>query len=263
MNNLRKYGSTPFTVAVIHGGPGAAGEMAPVARELAQGCGILEPLQTADSLDGQVEELRMVLKDQGIPPLTLIGYSWGAWLGYILTARYPALVKRLILVSSGAFEAHYVSRLYENRLKHLNADEGQEFEQLIRELEDPAVPDKDTRLARLGALASNADMYDPLPHDGKDVRVDGNIYHRVWPVAAEMRRSGELLELGKFIRGPVVAIHGDYDPSPAEGVYEPLSAVLDDFRFILLPNCGHTPWHERQAKDKFYQIIKEEISFIS
>jgi hypothetical protein len=33
MNNLRKYGIGPFSVAVIHGGPGASGSMAPVAKE--------------------------------------------------------------------------------------------------------------------------------------------------------------------------------------------------------------------------------------
>src|SRR5712692_10060037 len=54
MQNLRLYGQSPFTVAVLHGGPGAPGTMAPVARELATEWGVLEPLQTADSLDGQV-----------------------------------------------------------------------------------------------------------------------------------------------------------------------------------------------------------------
>jgi len=32
MKNLRKYGKAPFSIAAIHGGPGAPGEMAPVAR---------------------------------------------------------------------------------------------------------------------------------------------------------------------------------------------------------------------------------------
>jgi len=50
METLRKYGKTPFKVAVVHGGPGAAGEMAPVASELVSVCGVLEPLQTASSL---------------------------------------------------------------------------------------------------------------------------------------------------------------------------------------------------------------------
>ena len=68
MKKLRRYGNEPFDVAVIHGGPGAAGEMAPVARELASGRGVLEPLQTAASLKGQVDELRTVLEENGDLP---------------------------------------------------------------------------------------------------------------------------------------------------------------------------------------------------
>lgn len=56
-----------------------------------------------------------------------------------------------------------------------------------------------------------------------------------------------------------MAIHGDYDPHPAEGVEKPLAAVLKDFRFILLDRCGHLPWIERQAKDRFYSILREEV----
>ena len=70
MENLRIYGNKPFTVAVVHGGPGAPGEIAPVARELSMVAGILEPLQKKDSLEGQVEELHDVLKANGDLPVT-------------------------------------------------------------------------------------------------------------------------------------------------------------------------------------------------
>lgn len=65
IKNLRIHGKAPFSVAVIHGGPGAPGHMAPVARELANEWGVLEPLQTAASLEGQVQELRDVLETHG------------------------------------------------------------------------------------------------------------------------------------------------------------------------------------------------------
>lgn len=52
MNNLRTYGLSPYRVAVLHGGPGAPGGMAPVARNLSRARGVLEPLQTADTLEG-------------------------------------------------------------------------------------------------------------------------------------------------------------------------------------------------------------------
>jgi len=72
------YGSPPFSVALIHGGPGAPGEMAPVARELSSDIGVLEPLQSEKTIDGQVEELREVLETDAKLPVILVGYSWGA-----------------------------------------------------------------------------------------------------------------------------------------------------------------------------------------
>ena len=103
MINPRRYGSAPFRVAVVHGGPGAAGEMAAGAHELSSDRGVLEPLQTERSLHGQVEELTSQLQESSDPPITLIGFSWGAWLSLILAAQYPHLVSRLILIGSGPF----------------------------------------------------------------------------------------------------------------------------------------------------------------
>ena len=50
MKNLRVYGNRPYGIAVIHGGPGAMGAMAPVARELAAIRGVLEPLQAKPTI---------------------------------------------------------------------------------------------------------------------------------------------------------------------------------------------------------------------
>ena len=259
MVNTRKYGPKPFDIAVIHGGPGAAGEMAPVARELSSVGGVLEPLQTAATLEGQIQELRAVLEENGGLPLSLIGFSLGATLGYILAARYPALVKKLILVSGGPFEEKYAAGIMETRLNRLSRQAGSEVVSLMTALEDPATPDKDALFARLGRLMAKVDSYDPLSQESDILEYRYDIYKGVWPQAAELRRSGRLLELGERIRCPVVAIHGDYDPHPAAGVKEPLSRVLKDFRFILLANCGPYPWLERLARGEFYNILKKEL----
>jgi pimeloyl-ACP methyl ester carboxylesterase len=259
MLNFRTYGKPPFNVAVIHGGPGAAGEMAPVARELASSWGVLEPLQTAVSVQGQIEELRSVLEEDADPPVFLIGFSWGAWLSFMLAARYPALVQKLILVSSGPFEEKYVAGIEQTRLSRLTEEERREVESLYEVLENPAGEDKAEAFARFGELFSKADAYDPMDQESEPIDYRPDIFLCVWREAAELRRSGELLELAKQIRCPVVAIHGDYDPHPAEGVQKPLSAALKSFRFVLLGNCGHKPWIERKARDKFYEILKEEL----
>ena len=262
MENFRIYGEAPYNVAVIHGGPGAAGEMAPVARELASNRGVLEPLQAATSIEGQVEELRKVLEEYGDLPVTLIGFSWGAWLSHIVAARFPTLVKKLILIGSGGFEEKYGAQTQHARLARLSDDEMDEYQSLIKVLNDPATEGKEKAFGRLGDLMSKVDTYSPLKaaYDESDgVIINEGIFHHVWRDADELRRSGGLLELGHHIECPVVAIHGDYDPHPAEGVREPLSGVLRDFRFILLKNCGHRPWIEKYAKEEFYEALKREL----
>ena len=52
----------------------------------------------------------------------------------------------------------------------------------------------------------------------------------------------------------------DYDPHPAEGVRAPLSRTVANFRFVLLADCGHTPWHERRAREEFYRVLEQELA---
>ncbi len=236
--------------------------MAPVGRELAPHFGVLEPIQTATSLDGQVAELGALVAAHGDPPVALVGYSWGAWLSFILAAREPALVRKLILVSSGPFEARYVAQLRATRMARLDAGERAEFEEVVAALGAPDAGGQDALLARLGALSARSDAYDLLDDPGADsdrVGARGDLFRAVWGEAAALRRSGRLLALGQRIRCPVVAIHGDHDPHPAEGVCEPLAGVLADFRFVLLARCGHTPWRERHAREAFYAALRGEL----
>jgi pimeloyl-ACP methyl ester carboxylesterase len=256
---MRKYGKAPFTIVVVHGGPGAAGEMAPVARELASDWGVLEPLQTAATLEGQVDELKTVLERNADLPVTLVGFSWGAWLSFILAAEYPAFVKKLILIGSGGFEERYAARTRETRSNRLSEEERREVQFLVGCLENPEAEGKSTAFIRLGTLFSKTDSYDPIQYESETIDYRADIYQSVWKDAEGLRRSGKLLELGKHITCPVVAIHGDYDPHPAEGVREPLSAILKDFRCILLTNCGHKPWIERRAREDFFRSLIEEV----
>lgn len=260
MKNLRKYGIAPYNISVIHGGPGAPGTMAPVARELSIYCGVLEPLQTATSLEGQVQELKTVLEKNGNLPVILIGSSWGAMLSYIFSARYPEYVKKIILIGSGVYEEKYAANIMETRLSRLSEEKRKEVHSLVETLNDPKVRDKNTPLARLGDLLIRADSYNPLTFNTEILECQYHIHTSVWKDARELRTSGKLLELGKQIQSPVVAIHGDYDPHPSEGIQKPLSSILKDFKFILLKNCGHLPWIESESREKFFRILKKELS---
>lgn len=259
MSNPRTYGKSPFSVAVIHGGPGAPGEMAPVARVLSDTRGVLEPLQTKSTINGQVQELKRVLGENAQLPITLIGFSWGAILSFIFTAENPALVRRLILVGSGVFEEKYAADIGRTRLSRLSPEEQREIETLMIRLNDPGVEGKDTLFARTGKYFLKSDTYDPLTFPDEVIAYQYDIFTSVWREAGARRRSGDLLAMGRCIPCPVVAIHGDFDPHPADGVRLPLSRVLRDFRFILLERCGHRPWIERAARDRFFGILHAEL----
>lgn len=253
MDNLRTYGHPPFSVAVLHGGPGVSGEMAPVAQELSGRWGVLEPLQTKETVEGQIEELKLVLEEMASPPALLVGYSWGAWLGFLLAARHPSLVKKLILVSSGPFEEKYAPQILKTRLQRLSKKERDDVKFLMARPEDPLA------FGLLGELLAKADFYDPLPMRPEGLELSPEIYKNVWKEAAELRKSGKLLKAAKSIQCPVAAIHGDHDPHPAEGVQKPLAKVLKDFRFIMLEQCGHTPWMEKRAREGFFSALQQEL----
>jgi pimeloyl-ACP methyl ester carboxylesterase len=258
MENLRTYGAPPFRVATLHGGPGAPGEMAPVARELAATRGVLEPLQTADSIDGQVRELYDILTRKAALPVILVGWSWGAWLGFIFTSRYPSLVCKLVLVGSPPFEEKYAVDILNTRLGRLSPTKKAEALSILKTVEEAAAP-WDGALARLGELFGETDAYDPLPDEGETIDCQAAIYRKVWTEADALRRTGELLKLGVKITCPVTAIHGSHDPHPTTGVSQPLKRVLRSFHFILLEECGHYPWRERAARDEFYRLLNAEI----
>jgi len=258
---VRKYGNTPYKVILVHGGPGGAGELKPIAFELGKQFGVIEPFQTKLSITNQVEELKNQIDSNTSLPVILIGWSWGAWLTYIFASKYPEYVKKLILVSSGPFEQKYVEVMNRTRMSHLSEPDIIRLKELEDLFKQNDIPNKDTLFEEFGAIYSKADTFESNEEENPEDKIVPNmeIYNRTWPEAGKLRESGELLEMGKNIKCEVVAIHGDYDPHPYLGVKDPLERVIKNFRFILLRQCGHHPWFEKHAKDEFYKTMLSEL----
>lgn len=256
---VRLYGPEPYSVAVVHGGPGAPGEMAPVAQELSKARGIAEPLQTADSISGQLEELKAQLDENCLLPAVLVGHSWGAFLSLLFAAKYPDKVSKVILIGSPVFSDKYAAEVMNNRMAKLRAEDREKIGKLLATLEGGPLNDREEAFRGLAAMFTKTDSFNPYDEVYDVPPGQYRIYMMVWGEARDMRSSGELLEIAKDVTCPVVAIHGEQDPHPAEGVRESLSSVLSDFRFILLPHCGHEPWLERSARTQFFRILGEEL----
>ena len=258
-NKVNKYGSAQFNVAVIHGGPGAAGEMAPVAETLSERYGVLEPLQTADTVAGQIKELKDVIAKYSDCPVVMIGFSWGAWLSLMLACQYPQLVKKLLLIGCPPFAENAGTLIHQTRMDRLIQTEKKEFDILIESLGNPETLNRENLLNRLINLLHKTDTFSSIETQEGNVDFDSRIFKKVWSEASRMRENGSLVESLKKVKCPVCAVHGDYDPHPWQDIKETLSSNLENFSFFILEKCGHKPWIEQYAKDKFYKIINHEI----
>ena len=264
MVEYRTHGKLPFKIVVLHGGPGAWGEMAPVAKELSGDYGVIEPYFLEATLEGQLLELKQVINLHKLDQVVLIGFSWGAWLGYIFAATYPEVIRKLIMVGSGPYEHRYYLELQHTRESRMTPEQKVHYIKILNQLQDPHGGDKDAVISQLGTICQKIDQYDevlrtetlPPPHFDLDRSTH---FRQALNEVINMRKSGDLLSYAKNITCPVVAIHGDYDPHPANGVKIPLEQIIPNFSFILLEKCGHKPWTERFARSKFYQVLKNGL----
>jgi pimeloyl-ACP methyl ester carboxylesterase len=261
MNNYRTWGKPPFQVAVVHGGPGTPGAMVTVARELAENTGVLELLETKDSIDGQVEELSDVLKKHANVPIVLIGHSWGATLSYLTAARHPDLIKKLILIGTVPLEWKEMPDFMPTWLSRLSEEERIEFLSLTELTWNGAAEDKSEPMGRFIRLIVKAESYDLIPVKDEVLQYQLDINMAIGLETRRLLEDGGLLKASRLITCPVVAIQGDYDPRFAGDVRESLSRAHKDFKFVLLEKCGHFPWIERYARDKFFEILRKEIDY--
>jgi pimeloyl-ACP methyl ester carboxylesterase len=160
------------------------------------------------------------------------------------------------------FEERYVGEMQAARRDRLSPAERAEFEQAVALLNGGAADDP--AFATLARLGEKTDAYDPVESPEANTRGgsypgQARIYAAVWPEAAAMRADGRLRAAVEAVTCPVVAIHGNDDPSPAAGVRGPLARWQPGARFRLLERCGHTPWRERQARAQFFAILNEEL----
>jgi len=259
--NVRLYGKSPYRVAVLHGGPGAPGYMAPVARKLCDIRGVMEPLQSAASLDGQIDELRDQLTRHGVTPLTLIGSSWGAVLTLFFAARYPETCDKLILIGPAVFDAEHSAQIEKVRLSRLSDHDRRRYDEIQCALKKAGGEEKDKLMSEWGRLLDTTDMYDPITIDLEVIETQYDIFSAIWPEFTALRdRPGYLKNQFSRITAPVIVIHGDYDPHPLDGIRPFLEGCLESVTFHILPHCGHYPWIEREAKDLFFGIIENELA---
>jgi pimeloyl-ACP methyl ester carboxylesterase len=252
---VRTYGDVGPLVAVLHGGPGASGSVAGLARDLSEFATILEPLQRRSgqiplTVAQHVADLAEVLPE----PVIIVGWSWGAMLGLSFAATHPDLVRSLALVGCGTYDRpsrdayHATMR---DRLGPVGVDRKAQLKQQLEEVENP-----DTVLAQIGALDEHAQAFD-LIGESEYTAIDAVGHTETWADVLRLQDEGVEPSAFSTITCPALMLHGDTDPHPGRSTYETLREHVPQIEYLEIPRCGHTPWLERWGREPFLSGLSE------
>jgi len=256
---VRRYGAAGPVVALLHGGPGAPGEMAPLARTLAGGFEVLEPLQRRSggeplTVARHVADLAEVLPAGAL----LVGWSWGAMLALSFAAAHPGRVRSLALVGCGTYDSAARSA-YEAAVASRLGEEGRRRAEGLRQAAAAASDaERDRPMGEVGRLLGRAQACDPLSGEqGEPLWVDARGHAETWNDALRLQAEG--IEPAAFaaITCPVLMLHGDQDPHPGRAIYGTLRRHLRHLQYREFADCGHRPWAERRAREPFLAALWE------
>jgi pimeloyl-ACP methyl ester carboxylesterase len=264
----RRYGSGGEAVALLHGGPGAAGEMATVARRLGARLDAFEPLQRGSgtvplTVATHVTDLRELIHEVWrVAPVRLVGFSWGAMLALSYAARHPGDVERVVAIGCGTLDAE-ARRIYQTRMaERMDA----KTRSLLCEIEDSLTAEADHArrndlFAELGRIYTRLQAFDPREiRPDESSSCDEQAFRETWADAVSLQERG--IQPAEFSRiaAPVTMIHGEADPHPGRLIHESLKPFIARLTYVEIPDCGHKPWIERRAEEAFYGILTECLS---
>ncbi len=258
---IREYGTSGPLVVVLHGGPGAPGAMAPVARGLADSFRVLEPLQRGSGSEPltvarHVADLHQLVEQrcQDARP-ALVGHSWGAMLALAYAAAHPGRVASLVLIGCGTFDQPARARMQTNREARIDERLRHRLERLAEDFPDP-----DQRLRAMGDLFLVLDSYDLATTDQELQRCDARANRETWGDMVRQQEQGVYPAAFTAIEVPVIMLHGTVDPHPGPMIRASLQPHLPQLEYREWERCGHYPWIERAAGDEFFVVLRSWLA---
>ncbi len=247
------------TLLVLHGGPGAHHDyLLPQMLHLAERYNVVfydqrgggkSKSASPDAITWQthVEDMAAVIRELGISPLSIIGYSFGGMLAllYALTAEESVdleMPARLALIDPAPLKIEY-RRQFE--AEFARRQEGMEIKRMREELAASGLRESDPEAYRQRTFELAVAAYFADPRKAQDLtpfRVSGKVQQQVWDsLGADFDVLGDLKPMGF----PVLFVHGRDDPIPVESSIEGARAM--EAELVMLDDCGHVPYVEQPA----------------
>ena len=258
---VREYGTSGPQVVVLHGGPGAPGYMAPVARGLADSYRVLEPLQRGAggeplTVARHVADLHKLVESHcGSAGPALVGHSWGAMLALAYAAAHPGCAVSLVLIGCGTFDVEARDRMWATCEQRMDDGLRRRMECLPEEFPDP-----DRRLRVLGDLLLPLYSYELASADQEIEACDARAYHETWQDMVRLQGTGMYPAAFATIDAPVIMLHGVIDPHPGRMIRASLEPHVPQLEYHEWERCGHYPWLERAVRDEFFIYLREWLA---
>lgn len=264
MIDVRRYGNRGPCVVLLHGGPGAPGSMAALARTLSDRFRVLEPLQRTSggeplTVATHVADLHDVLQ-RAEDSVQIVGHSWGAMLALTFAARHPQRVTQLILVGCGTFDEESRA-VYQHRMQlRLSSADTSRWESLEFRLgEETDAARRNILFAEIAETGLRAQAVDPLTTDLEAIVFDEQGYRESWSDALQLQQENVQPEEFRNIKVPVLMLHGEDDPHPGRMIRASLAPFIPHISYREFCKCGHVPWLELYAKNKFLAALSAAL----
>ncbi len=257
----RTYGTSGPPVVVLHGGPRAAGYMAPVARGLADSFRVVEPFQRGSGVEPltvarHVADLEEMMASRGEGErAALVGHSWGAMLALAYAAAHPDRVVSLVLIGCGTFDPAARDRLRAARDERMGDGLRRRLGRLAEDATDP-----DQRLREMGNLLLPLDSYELASTDLEVEAYDARAHDETWEDMVRLQEAGVYPAAFATIEAPVLMLHGATDPHPGRLIRASLERHLRDLEYREWERCGHYPWLEKAVNEEFFAVLREWLS---
>ena len=246
---------------VLHGGPAAAGDVAPVARSISGSFHALEPWQRGSgesplTVARHISDLYEFSTNLGGgSPVAILGHSWGAMLALCFAAEHPGKAGPIVLVGCGTFDQASRTTMQANIEERMSDDVRDRIRRVSAGATDPA-----DQFIQIFKLTRHMFDYDPIgPYADKEEYepFDLRAHDETWTDMQRLQDDGTYPKAFAAIESPVLMIHGQYDPHPGKMIRDSLLPHLPQLEYRELEDCGHSPWIEKSAREPFFASVCE------
>jgi proline iminopeptidase len=255
-----RYGPADASkLIVLHGGPGAHHDsLLPQMLHLAERYDVIFYDQRGGGRSRSddrepvgwrthVTDLAAVVREFGLEPLSIVGYSWGGLLAilYALEAADDGSLpgpSRLVLIDPAPLARKYRQQF---EAEFARRQRGPAIQKMRDELAQSGLRDSDPDAWRQASFELGVAGYFAHPANARNLtpfRVIGRIQQSVWESLGDYDLIPRLGKIGC----PALVVHGRDDPIPVESSIEGARAM--NARLVLLDDCGHVPYVEQPAR---------------